>query len=161
VLAAQGVFLAMTVFRPGHHAPHQLPVPMWIALPFRVVWYGSIVGTPGVSLLDAAIYFLVACRGVKRTGLIKTGGLVAAASSFVGLVVLFSAAALVTPGLVVALLANPALLLILSVYLLLPLSYAALVGTLAGIFSRWSRLPQGAAPLKPSAARGPVHDPTR
>jgi hypothetical protein len=134
---------------------------MWIALPFRVVWYGSLAGTPGVSLLDAAIYFLIACRGVKRTGLIKTGGLVAAASSFVGLVVLFSAAALVTPGLVVATLVNPVLLLILTVHLLVPLSYAAFVGTVAGTVSRRPGLPHGAAALKPSAARGPLHDPTR
>jgi hypothetical protein len=149
VLAVQGVFLALTVFRPGHHAPHQAPAPMWVVLPFRVVWYGSIVGTPGVSLLDATIYFLVAYRGVKRTGLIKTGALVATASSFVGLGVLFSAAAVVTPGLAVALLADPALVLILSVYLLVPLSYAALVGTVAGTFSRWLRLPRGAGARPP------------
>ena len=79
VLTAQGVFLALTVFRPGHHAPHQEAAPMWVALPVGVVWYGSIVGTPGVSLLDALIYFLVAYRGVQRTGLVRTGGLVAAA----------------------------------------------------------------------------------
>ncbi len=140
VLAAQGVFLALTVFRPGHHAPHQEPLPMWVALPFGMLWYGSVVGTPGVSLLDAAIYFVAAYRGVQRTGLIRTGVLVAAASSFVGLSVLFTAAAIVTPGLAAALLEHPALLLILSVYLLVPLTYAALVGTLAGTFSRWVAL---------------------
>jgi len=98
-----------------------------------------------LSLLDAAVYFLAADRGVTRTGLIKTGGLVAAASNFVGLVVLFAWAAVVTPGLAVALLANPALFLILSVYLRVSLSYAALVGTLAGTFCRWLELPHGAA----------------
>jgi hypothetical protein len=84
VLAAQGVFLAVKVFRPGHHALHHEAAPMWVALPLGVVWYGSLVGTPGVSLLDAAIYFFVAYRGVQRTGLIRTGAFVAAASSFVG-----------------------------------------------------------------------------
>jgi hypothetical protein len=68
---------------------------------------------------------------------LEPGALVATASSFVGLGVLFSAAAVVTPGLAVALLADPALVLILSVYLLVPRSYAALVGTVAGTFSRW------------------------
>jgi hypothetical protein len=43
---------------------------MWVVLPFRVVWYGSIIGTPGVSLLDATIYFLVAYRG---HGVVFTG----------------------------------------------------------------------------------------
>jgi hypothetical protein len=62
-----------------------------------------------------------------------------------GLIILFTAAAIVTPSLAVALLANPALFLILSVYLLVPLTYAAIVGTLAGTFSRWVGLPHGAA----------------
>jgi hypothetical protein len=118
---------------------------MWVTVPLGVVWYGSIVGTPGVSLLDAAIYFLVAYRGVKRTRLIKTGALVAAASSFVGLIVLFLAAAGVTPGLAMAVFTNPALFLVLAVYVLVPLSYAALVGTLAGSFSRWLGPPRGVA----------------
>jgi hypothetical protein len=78
---------------------------------------------------------------------LETGALVATASSFVG--VLFSAAAVVTPGLAVALLAEPALVLILSVYLLVPRSYAALVGTVAGTFSRWLRLPHGAGARPP------------
>jgi hypothetical protein len=137
MLAVQGVFLAMTVFRPGHHAPHHDPAPMWVALPFGVLWYGSIVGAPGVSLLDAAIYSFVAYRGVQRTGLIRTGGLVAAASSFVGSVILFTAAAIVTPGLALALFENPALLLILSVYLLVPLAYSTLIGLSSGSIVRY------------------------
>jgi len=137
MLAVQGVFLALTVFRPGHHAPHQAPAPTWVALPFGVLWYGSIVGAPGVSLLDAAIYFFVAYRGVQRTGLIRTGGLVAAASSFVGSVILFTAAAIVTPGLALALFENPALLLILSVYLLVPLAYSTLIGLSSGSIVRY------------------------
>jgi hypothetical protein len=137
VLVAQSVFLALTVFRPGHHAPHQHEAPMWVALPFRALWYGSTVGTPGVSLFDATIYFLVAYRGVQRTGLIRTGALVAAASSFVGLIILFTAAAIVTPSLALALFANPALLLILSVYVLVPLAYSTLIGLLSGAIVRY------------------------
>ena len=139
VLAAQGVFLALTVFHPGHHAPHparEAP-PLWLSLTFSVFWYGSVVGAPGVSLLDATIYFVAACRGVQRTRLIRTGAIAAAATSVVGFAVLFTSAALVTPGLAVALLVNPPLLLILSAYLLVPLSYAVLVGAVAGIFARW------------------------
>jgi hypothetical protein len=140
VIAAQAVFLALTVFRPGHHAAHPPPAPMWVALPFRILWFGSIVGTPGISLFDAAIYFFVAYRGANRTGLIKTGGIVAVASSFAGLIVLFSTAAIVTPGLAIAPLTNPTLLLILAVYLIVPLSYAALVGTVAGTVGHWHAL---------------------
>ena len=110
---------------------------MWLTLPVGVFWYGSIVGTPGVSLLDATIYFFVAYRGVQRTGLIRTGVLVAAASSFVGLIILFTAAAVATPGLALALFANPPLLLILSVYVLVPLIYSVLIGLLSGAIARY------------------------
>jgi hypothetical protein len=145
VLAVQAVFLALTVFRPGHHAPHPIreAPPMWLSLTFKVFWYGSIVGAPGVSLFDATIYFFTAYRGVQRTRLLRTGVLAAGAISLAGFIVLFASAAMVTPGLVVALLANPALLLILSAYLLVPLTYAALVGALAGMFSRWIVRPVG------------------
>jgi len=139
VLAAQGVFLALTVFRPGHHALHQMreAPPMWLSISFRIFWYGSVVGAPGVSLFDAVIYFFAAYCGVQRTRLIRTGVLTAAATSLVGFVVLFAAAAIVTPSLAVALFAKPFLFLILSAYLVVPLAYAVLVGVLAGNFSRW------------------------
>ena len=58
-LSAINVFLAFTVFRPGHHAPHQSALPAtWLSVAFRIVWYGSVVGAPGVSLLDAAVFFV-------------------------------------------------------------------------------------------------------
>ena len=137
VLAAQSVFLALTVFRPGHHAAHQSPLglPTFASITLSIVWYGSIVGTPGVSILDAAIYFLISCRGVQRTRRIGTGVLAAVTSS-VGLVVLFTAAAMITPGLAAALVAQPLLLLILSVYFAVPLAYSILMGLLAGIVGR-------------------------
>jgi hypothetical protein len=51
--------------------------------------------------------------------------------------VLFAAAAMITPDLVLAIFVNPLLLLILSVYLLIPLGYAAALGALAGVVGRW------------------------
>jgi hypothetical protein len=139
VLAAQSVFLALTVFRPGHHAAHQSPLglPTFASITLSIVWYGSIVGTPGVSILDAAIYFLISFCGVQRTRRIGTGVLLAAVTSGVGLLVLFIAAAIITPGLAVALVAQPLLLLILSVYLAVPLAYSIVIGLLAGIVGRW------------------------
>jgi hypothetical protein len=79
--AVQSVFLALTVFRPGHHAPHQAPLPTFVAAAFDFFWYGSVAPAPGVSIVDAAIYFVAACCGARRTGLVRTGMLVAAVTS--------------------------------------------------------------------------------
>jgi hypothetical protein len=139
-LAAQSVLLALTVFRPGHHAPHNSAMahPTFLFVVVKAVWFGSIVGAPGVSLLDAAIYFATAYRGVQRTHLVKTGVIAAATTSVVGFVVLFAAAAMITPNLAIALLAQPSLLLILSAYLAIPLAYSILIGSLGGTISRLS-----------------------
>jgi hypothetical protein len=141
VMTAQSVFLALTVFRPGHHAPHPLPLglPTLGSIALSIVWYGSLVGTPGVSVFDAAIYFLVSYRGVQRTGRIATGVLLAGVTSGVAMLVLFIAAATITPGLAMAVVEQPLLLLILSVYVMVPLAYSALMGLLAGIVGRWMR----------------------
>ena len=106
---------------------------------FRIIWYGSVVGTPGVSMLDAAVYFVIAYRASVRTGLVITGILVAGATSLVGSAVLFIAAAAITPGLAVALVRQPLLVVILSVYLLVPLIYSSVVGAVAGCCGRWAR----------------------
>jgi hypothetical protein len=138
LLGGQAIVLALTVFRPGHHAAngHQ-DTPVLIRMLVATVWYGSVLPTPLVALFDALIWFVAAYRGVQRTGLVRTGVLVAGASSALGCVVLFGSAALITPGLAAALFAQPALVLILSVYLLVPLAYSAAVGALAGITARW------------------------
>jgi hypothetical protein len=133
------ILLALTVFRPGHHAVHHSPEtpPMFLSLMVKGLWYGSIVPCPGTSLLDALIYFCAGYHGFQRTRLIKAGLLSAAATSIVGTTVLFAAAAMITPGLVLDVVVNPLLLLIFSVYLLIPLGYAALLGALSGIVGRW------------------------
>ena len=137
-LGAQSVLLALTVFRPGHHAPHPSPLPMLWAVVFHVIWYGSPVGAPGMSMLDAAVYFAIAFRGARRTGLARTGVLAAAATSVVGFVTLFAAASIITPGLVMAALAHPSLLLILAAYLAIPLGYSVVIGGAAGALGRMS-----------------------
>jgi hypothetical protein len=139
VLAGQSILLALTVFRPGHHAPHPSPQmrPVFLSLMVKVLWYGSITGAPGVSLFDAVIYVFAASRGVQRTGLIKTGMLGAAGASVVGFTVLFAAAAFITPSLALATFANPLLFAFMLVYLLVPLAYAVLLGALAGLVVRW------------------------
>jgi hypothetical protein len=137
VMAAQSVFLALTVFRPGHHAPHPSPLPTLGSIALSIVWYGSLGGTPGVSIFDAAIYFLISYRGVQRTRRIATGVLLAAVTSGVAMLVLFIAAATITPGLAMAVVQQPLLLLILSVYVAVPLAYSAVMGLMAGIVGRW------------------------
>ena len=138
-MAAQGVLLAATVFRPGHHAPHFRPeashTPLTMAA-VEGVLYGSIAPLPGVSLFDAVIYFAAAYHVVQRTRLVKMGLFAGAATSFIGFVVLFAAAAAVTPRLLLAL-QQPFILVILSVYVLVPVCYAVLLGAMAGGISRW------------------------
>jgi hypothetical protein len=137
-LVGPSLVLALTVFRPGHHAVHQSrDTPALLSWIIGGLWYGSIAPTPGVSLLDAFIYLAIGCHGFHRTRLIKTAALAAAATSFFGMIVLFAAAATITPGLVGAIFVNPLLLVIVSVYLLIPVGYAALLGALAGSIERW------------------------
>ncbi|HEY7289578.1 MAG TPA: permease prefix domain 2-containing transporter [Vicinamibacterales bacterium] len=139
VLAAQSIFLALTVFRPGHHAPHpsqEIPA-IFVTMMFKVFWYGSVIGAPGVSLFDAAIYFTTAYFAARRTKLLRTGALVAAASSLVGVMVLYASAAIVTPSLIVATVANPPLVLIAFVHLLIVTGFSILIGMAAGVIGRW------------------------
>ncbi len=142
IVAAQSVMLALTVFRPGHHAPpspdavsvmRSMP---WLALSVRAVWFGSVLPAPGLSALDALIYAGVACYAATRSGLARTGIVSAAATSVAGSVVLFAAAACITPGLVAAVFEHPALLLILSVYVLVPLLYSVAWGVVGGLAGR-------------------------
>lgn len=139
VLVGPSIVLALTVFRPGHHAVHHAPVtrPLLQSLIVRSFWYGSFVGTPGVSLLHALIYFWAGSDGFQRTRLIRTGVMGAAATSLAGMTVLLAAAAIITPDLVSAVFVNPVLLLIVSVYTLIPAGYAVALGALAGIVGRW------------------------
>jgi len=139
VLGAQGVLLAVTVFRPGHHAPNfrpELSHTFVTIAAVRAVLYGSVMPAPGLSLFDALIYFAAAWRGVQRTRLVRTGPLVAGATSVVGFVALFFFAAVITPGLVLAF-AKPFIVVILSAYLLIPLGYALVLGGLAGVIGKW------------------------
>jgi hypothetical protein len=138
-LVGPSILLALTVFRPGHHAVHHPPAtrPMFLSLMVQGLWYGSIAPCPGVSLLDALIYFGAGYHGFQRTRLVRVGMLTAAVTGFVGFAVLFATAAIITPGLVLATFANPLLFLILSVYLVIPLGYSAVLGTLASVVGKW------------------------
>jgi hypothetical protein len=96
------------------------------------------VQAPGVSLVHALIYLWAGYHGSQRTRLIRTGILAAGLTSFVGYTTFFAAAAMTAPGLILAPFRNPFIFVILSMLLLLALSYGVVVGALGGIVGRWS-----------------------
>jgi hypothetical protein len=109
-----------------------------LALMARILWYGSLVQAPGVSLSDALIYLWAGHHGFQRTRLIKTGMLAAGGTSFVGFTILFTAIGIRTPGLLLAPFSKPFIFVILATLLLIALSYGALVGAIGAITGRWT-----------------------
>ena len=101
------------------------------------VLYGSLVQAPGLSLLHAVIYLWAGYLGSQRTRLVKTGMLAAGVTSCIGFIVLFAAAAIRDPQLILAPFSQPFIFVILSVLLSLALSYAVLMGAVGGIAGKW------------------------
>ena len=102
------------------------------------VGYGSLVQAPGLSLFHALIYLWAGYRGSQRTRLARTGMLTAGVTGFVGFTVLFTAAAIRDPGLILAPFSNPFIFVILTVLLLMALSYGIVVGAVGGLIGRWA-----------------------
>jgi len=108
-----------------------------LSLRIRALWYGSLVPAPLVSLADALIYLSAGYYASRRTGLIRTGTIVAGATSLIGFTILFTSFAILNPSLLVAPFAKPFIFVILSVMLLLALGYGVVVGSIGGIVGRW------------------------
>lgn len=109
------------------------------SIPFRVLkglWYGSPAQAPGISLFDAAIYAWAAYRAARHGAQLKAGILAGAATSVIGLVALFLALAMITPGLVLAPFMTPFIWVILSTFLSIALGYGILFGILGGALGR-------------------------
>lgn len=136
--AAHNGLMAVTVFRPGHHAPGFHPQETIALMIARWLAFGSLMPAPGVALFDMLAYFFAAWRGMRRTRQIGTSILAAAATAFVGVVGLFTTAAVITPALLGVPLANPALLLIFAVYVLVPVAFAAAAGAVAVVVGKWA-----------------------
>jgi hypothetical protein len=103
----------------------------------KLLWYGSLVQAPLVSLAQGVTY---ACAGYfvsRRTGLMRTGTIVACAAGVIGYTVQFTAFAVVDPRLVAAPFEKPFIFVILAVYLLTALAYAAVAGSIGGALGRW------------------------
>jgi hypothetical protein len=120
-----------------------------LSLTLKGLWYGSLVQAPGLSILDALIYLWAGYRGSQRTGLVRTGILAAAGTSFVGLTAFFAAAAIREPGLVIVPFSKPFIFVILSVVLSMALGYGVLLGAMGGVIGRWVA-PTGAREVRVS-----------
>ena len=107
-----------------------------LALIAKGLWYGSLVQAPGVSFLDALIYFWAGYHGSRRTHRITTGMLAAGGTSFVGFTVLFTAIAIRTPDLLLAPFSGPFIFVILATLLLIALGYGVLVGAIGALVGR-------------------------
>jgi hypothetical protein len=108
-----------------------------LSLQVKGLWYGSLVQAPGVSLPDALIYLCAGYYGSRRTRLIRTGIVAAGSTSLVGFTMLFTAAAIRTPSLLMIPIGLPAYLLIFLVLLLTAVGYGAVLGSIGGVVGRW------------------------
>jgi hypothetical protein len=112
-----------------------------LALIARGLWFGSVVQAPGVSLTDALIYLWAGYHGFRRTRLIRTGMLAAAATSFIGSTILFVGIAISTPALLLAPFSKPFIFVILATLSLIALGYGVLAGVIGAIFAKWTTPP--------------------
>jgi hypothetical protein len=98
--------------------------------------YGSPVQAPLVSLAYGVTYACAGYFGFRRTGLVRTGTVVASAASIVAFIVQFSGFAVVDPSLLAAPFRQPFIFVILAVYLVIAISYAAVAGSVGGMIGR-------------------------
>ena len=108
-----------------------------LSLKIKALWYGSLVQAPLVSLADALLYVWGGYYASRRTGLIRTGIIVAGATSLIAFTILFTSLAILNPSLLVAPFTKPFIVFILSVMLLLALSVGIVAGTVGGVFGKW------------------------
>jgi hypothetical protein len=105
------------------------------------VGYGSLLPAPGLSLAHVLVYLWAGYHGSRRTRLIKTGMLTAGVTGALGVTAFFGTVAATRPGLIVAPFSTPFIFVILSIYLLLGLSYGMFWGGLGGVIGKF--LPPG------------------
>lgn len=113
-----------------------------LSLKIKFFWYGSVLPLPLVSLADAAVHFCSGYYVSQRTGLIRTGALVGAATSVTGFTILFSSWAIADTSLLSAPFAKPFIFVIVSVMFLAAVGYGVLAGALGAAVSRWPRQSQ-------------------
>jgi hypothetical protein len=92
---------------------------------------------PGVSAQDATLCFLAGYYASQRTGLIRTGAILAAALNALVVAMVFVMLAINTPTLVLLLFRSPGYIFFPSVYLLIGLGFGIAVGSIGGVVGRW------------------------
>ena len=122
------------------------------SLKVKALGYPSLVPAPLVSLEDGLVYLWVGYYASRRTGLIRTGAIVAGATSFVGFIVLFTSIAIMNPDLLAAPFAKPFIFVIVSVMMILALGVGVFAGTLGGVVGKWL------APVAPRTTRLRAYD---
>ena len=109
------------------------------SIPFKLLkslWYGSPIQAPGISLFDAAMYAWAAYRAARHSALLRTGILAGAATSVIGMAALFSAFAIIMPGLLLAPFRTPFIFVIAGAFLSIALGYGILWGVVGGSLGR-------------------------
>ena len=101
---------------------------------------------PGVSAQDATLCVLAGYYASQRTGLIRTGAILAAAINALVVTMVFVMLAINTPALVLLLFHSPGYVFFPSVYLLIGLGFGVALGSIGGVVGRWL----------PFTARGPA-----
>jgi hypothetical protein len=102
----------------------------------KSLWYGSPVQAPGISLFDATMYAWAGYRATRHSLLLRSGILAGAATSLIGFATLFTTFAIMAPRLLLAPLAQPFVVVILSTLLSVAVGYGILFGILGGTIGR-------------------------
>jgi hypothetical protein len=108
-----------------------------VSFPLPNGWNPSLVPAPGVSLLDAVIFLWAGYYGSRRTGRLGTGIITAGATSFIGFAMFLVYAAVTMPRLLLAPFENPFIFVIMSILLVLALSFGIVTGTIGAAVGRW------------------------
>lgn len=108
-----------------------------LSFPLPYGWNPSLVPAPGVSLLDALIFFWAGYYGSRRTGRLRTGIITAGATSFIGFAMFFVYAAITTPRLLLSPFEKPFIFVIVSILVVLALGFGIVTGTVGAAVGRW------------------------
>jgi hypothetical protein len=115
-----------------------------VTFPLPRGWSPSLVPAPGVSLLDAVLFVWAGYHGARRTGRLGTGIVVAAATSALGVAIVFVYAAVTRPSLLLAVFEKPFIVVIVTTLLSIAVLFGTVAGAVGAAAGRW---------LPPSARR--------
>ena len=107
-----------------------------VSFPLPRGWNPGLVPAPGVSALDAIIFFWAGYYGAQRTGRLATGVLTAGVTSVIGFTIFFIYAALTNPRLLLAPFEKPFIFVIVAVLLSMALGFAIVVGAAGAVVGR-------------------------